>query len=294
MHADEVETDASLVRGLLAAQFPRWAGLPIERVASGGTEFAVYRLGEDLAARLPLHARAEPIVEREHEWLPRLAPLLPLAIPTPLAKGLPDLGYAWKWSVYRWLPGVNATEGTLHDIRAAALDLARLVNALHAIDLPGAPRAFRGVTLASRDATVRRMLDALAGEIDTRAASAAWDAALRVPEWDATPVWIHGDISSGNLLCVDGRLSAVIDFSGVGFGDPAPDLIVAWELLPREERALFREAVRVDDATWARGRGWALSTALIALPYYRETNAEMMRIARRKLTAVLAEAADRA
>ena len=291
MHADEVDTDASLVRGLLAAQYPRWADLPIERIPSGGTEFAVYRVGDDLAVRLPLHLPAVPIVHHEHEWLPRLAPLLPLAIPEPLAKGRPALGYAWPWSVYRWLPGANPADGTIRDLRQAALDLARFVNALHAIDLPRAPRAYRGVTLASRDASVRRALDVLAGEIDTVAAADAWDAALRVPAWDAPPVWIHGDISSGNLLCVCGRLSAVIDFSGVGLGEPAPDLIVAWELLPPEERAVFRRAVRVDDATWARGRGWALSTALIALPYYRETNEEMMRMAGRKLAAVLAEQA---
>src|SRR5439155_14751042 len=86
------------------------------------------------------------------------------------------------------------------------------------------------------------------------------------------PVWIHGDLTPGNLLVEQGRLSAVIDFGCLGVGDPACDLMVAWTLLSGETRDAFRAALAVDDATWARGRGWALSWALIALPYYLETN----------------------
>jgi aminoglycoside phosphotransferase (APT) family kinase protein len=125
--------------------------------------------------------------------------------------------------------------------------------------------------------------------VDTRAVSQAWHRALAATRWDDDPVWIHGDLSPGNLLLVGGRLHAVIDFGGVGIGDPACDLIVAWNLLPAHARDAFRLATGVDDATWARGRGWALSVALIQLPYYAQTNAPLAGNARHVIAQVLAE-----
>jgi aminoglycoside phosphotransferase (APT) family kinase protein len=140
-----------------------------------------------------------------------------------------------------------------------------------------------------RDSQVRAAVDALHGSIDTGAATAAWEAALQAPAWTGPPVWIHGDLSPGNLLAVRGRLSAVIDFGGLGVGDPACDLLVAWNLLPAETRDGFRAALGVDDATWARGRGWGLSVALTALPYYRDTNPVIVRWARQMIDEVLAD-----
>jgi aminoglycoside phosphotransferase (APT) family kinase protein len=125
--------------------------------------------------------------------------------------------------------------------------------------------------------------------IDVGAASSAWDAALRAAEWRRPPVWIHGDLQAGNLLVEQGRLSAVIDFGCLGVGDPACDLTVAWTLLAGESRDAFRAALPVDDATWARGRGWALSVGLIALPYYETTNPVLAGIARRAIAEVLAD-----
>jgi aminoglycoside phosphotransferase (APT) family kinase protein len=294
MHADEIATDAGLVRRLLAAQFPRWADLPIERVVSSGTDHAIYRLGDALAARLPLRPSAAGQVEKEHRWLPLLAPLLPLAVPVPLARGTPGEGYPWPWSVCPWLEGEEAPRERIADPSEAADALAGFVLALQRIDATGGPppgehNFFRGVPLATRDARTRDALARLRGVIDTAAAAAAWEAALRAPAWDGAPVWIHGDLRSGNLLAVRGRISAVIDFGGLGVGDPACDLIVAWELLSAEDRERFRAALGVDHATWARGRGWALSVALIGLPYYLETNADFVRYARRMLDEVLAD-----
>jgi len=289
MHADEVAIDVPLVRRLLAAQFPQWADLAIERVASAGTDNAMYRLGDDMAVRLPRIRWAVDDVDREQHWLPRLAPLLPLAIPVPLGKGEPAAGYPWRWSVYRWLCGENPDVEQFTERRSLALELARFVAALHRIDPAGGPPAGRGVPLAERDAPTRTALDALHGTIETAAATAAWDAALRTPAWAGPPVWVHGDLSAGNLLVVEGRLSAVIDFGGVGIGDPACDLIVAWDLFSGPAREVFGDALGVDEATWSRGRGWALSTALIALPYYRDTNPVIMASARRRLAAVLAD-----
>jgi aminoglycoside phosphotransferase (APT) family kinase protein len=277
MHADEVETDAALVHRLLAAQLPQWADRPIERVESAGTDNAIYRLGDDMAVRLPRRKGAVPQVDKEHEWLPRLAPGLPLLVPVPLAKGQPGEGYPWHWSVCRWLQGENATLERLANPVAAATTLAHFVDALQRIDSTGGPPPgrhsfFRGVPLALRDSYTRTALDALHGVIDVDAATAAWDAALQVPAWHGPSVWIHGDLASGNLLAVEGRLRAVIDFGCLGVGDPASDLIVAWNLFSGESRDVYRAALAVDDATWARGRGLALSVSLVALPYYLRTN----------------------
>lgn len=295
MHADQAHTDVALVRRLLAAQFPRWADLPVAPVPSDGTENAIYRLGDDMAVRLPLRPSGPAQVEKLHRWLPRLAPRLPLAIPVPLGQGEPGEGYPWPWSVCRWLDGENVTPESLTDLDRAARDLAAFIAALQAIDpaggpAPGAHNFHRGVPLATRDGFVRDALAQLEGEIDTAAAAAAWEAALRAPAWAGPPVWIHGDLKTDNLLVTDGRLSGVIDFGGLGVGDPACEVIVAWDLFSGESRAVFRDAVSVDDATWARGRGWALSIALMALPYYRDTNPGMMAYARRLLAEVLADA----
>jgi aminoglycoside phosphotransferase (APT) family kinase protein len=289
MHVDEVDTDASLVRGLLAAQFPQWADLPIEPVASAGTDNAIYRLGDDKTVRLPRIQWATGQVEKEQQWLPKLAPLLPVAIPVPLGKGEPADGYPWRWSIYRWLNGENPAVNRLDDPGSLATKLAQFVAALHRIDPSGGPSAGRGVPLEERDGPTRTAIDALRGIVDTAAVTAAWDIALRAPAWPGPPVWLHGDLSPGNLLSVDGRLSAVIDFGCLGVGDPACDLIVAWNLLPAETRNVFRAALRVDDATWERGRGWALSIALIQLPYYQSTNPVLAAGARHTIGEVLAE-----
>jgi aminoglycoside phosphotransferase (APT) family kinase protein len=291
MHADEVDTDPSLVRRLLAAQFPQWADLPIEPVASSGTDNAIYRLGDDMAVRLPRIGWATGQVDKDELWLPKLAPLLPVAIPVPLGRGEPAEGYPYHWAIHSWLDGENPAVDRLPDSHSLATELAQFVAALRRIDTADGPPAGRGVPLAKRDAPTRTAIDALADlrMIDTAAATAAWDVALQAPAWDGPPVWIHGDLLPGNLLIRDGRLSAVIDFSCLGVGDPACDLIAAWSLFPADARHVFRDALDVDDATWERGRGWAFSIALIQLPYYYETNPALAAVARHTIAAVLAD-----
>ena len=297
MHTDEVHTDVSLVSRLLAAQFPRWADLPVKSVLSAGTDNALYRLGDDMVVRLPRIHWAAGKVDKEQRWLPKLAPLLPLAIPVPLAKGTPGEGYPWYWSVYRWLEGENATIERIADPCQAATDLAQFIAALQRIDPsggppPGAHNSFRGAPLAERDAPTRAAiasLEGMPGTLDLDAATAAWEAALRAPAWRGPLVWIHGDLQSGNLLARQGRLSAVIDFGCLGVGEPAMDLTVAWTLFAGKARDVFRAALAVDDATWARGRGWALSFGLIALPYYHSTNPVLAGIYRYAIDEVLAD-----
>jgi aminoglycoside phosphotransferase (APT) family kinase protein len=275
MHADELLTDVPLVQRLLAAQFPEWAALPIERVPSSGTDNALYRLGDDMVVRLPRIGWAAKDVETDARWLPVLAPLLPVELPELLAHGKPTESYPWDWGVYKWLEGENPVVGSLVSPEVLARDISRFVSALRELDVPGAPPGSRGAPLATRDAETRTAIAELDGTVDTDSVTAVWDGALQVPPWPGPPIWTHGDLLRGNLLLRDGRLTGVIDWSGAGVGDPAADLIAAWSVLPADARETLREELSVDDAMWLRGRGLALSVALLQVPYYRETNPEL-------------------
>lgn len=293
MHPGMHPIDDGLVRRLIAGQFPQWAGLAVERWPSGGTVNAMYRLGDDLVVRLPLVQGGAADVSMEQEWLPRLAPHLPTRIPEVLGAGEPAQGYPWPWSVYRWLAGELPEAGALSEPVLLAEDLAAFVAAMRSITLPAAPKAHRGGPVASLDAETRAAIKELRGipqeDVDCDAAAAVWEEALRAPDWDGPPVWLHADLMPGNLLVDGGRLASVIDFGCTGVGDPACDLFPAWNLLPVDAREVFREALAVDDATWIRGRGRTLSQALIALPYYRRTNPAMAHNARHVIRAVLDE-----
>jgi aminoglycoside phosphotransferase (APT) family kinase protein len=234
-------------------------------------------------------------VASEQEWLPRVAPGLPVAVPEVVGAGEPAEGYPWPWSVYRWLPGKPPQAGELREPAHLAEDLARFVTAMRSITLAGAPHAPPGGPRATQDAATRGSIEELRGipeeDVDCDAVTAVWEDALRAPAWAGPPVWLHADLMPGNLLVDDGgRLSAVIDFGCMGAGDPACDLFPAWNLLPPGAREVFRTALDVDDATWTRGRGRTLSQALIALPYYRTTNPSMASNARHVIPAVLADA----
>ncbi|GAA0588815.1 aminoglycoside phosphotransferase family protein [Streptomyces crystallinus] len=292
-HPDAHPVDDALVRRLVASRFPRWAGLPVVRFPSGGTVNAVYRLGDDMAVRLPLTRGGAEDVAMEQEWLPRLAPLLPTPIPEVLGAGRPAEGFPWAWSVHRWLTGENPEAGALTEPLLLAEDLAGFVGAMRGLTLPGAPPAYRGGPLAALDVATRAAVDELRGipeeGIDCDAVLAVWEDALRAPAWSGPPVWLHADLMPGNLLVDGGRLTAVIDFGCMGVGDPACDLFPAWNLLPADAREVFCDALAVDDATWIRGRGRTLSQALIALPHYRTTNPAMAGNARHVIRAVLGE-----
>jgi len=291
MHADEIETDVALVRRLLAGQFPHWADLPIDPVVSYGTDHDIYRLGDELAARLPRIEWATGQAAKEAEWLPRLAPHLPLAVPAHVATGYPAEGYPFEWSVYTWLPGEDAN-GTIDDLNQAAVDLAAFVKALRQVDVRDAhprPRRGRGAPLADLDEQVRRAIAELGDRVEGDAAVRSWEESLNASGWEGEEVWVHGDLLPGNLLVVDGRLSAVIDFGGLNVGDPACDLQPAWNVFSGESRMRYRAELEVDDESWLRGRGWALYQAVSALPYYWNTNPGMIRQASRALAQVLAD-----
>lgn len=265
----ELVIDASLVRRLIATQFPQWSDLEVRPIEPGGWDNRTFRLGDRMTVRLPSAEHYVQQVEKEHRWLPRLAPHLPLPIPMPLAKGMPGEGFPWRWSVYRWLPGETLAVERVADIRDVAKDLTRFLHAMRQVDtaggpLPGDHNFHRGGPPGFYDAQTRQALTLLEGEVDTTAAREVWEAALAAP-FEEPPVWFHGDIAWGNLLVEHGRLSAVIDFGTSGVGDPACDLAIAWTFFHGESRGVFRDGMELDRGTWARGRGWTLWKALIVL-----------------------------
>ncbi|XVV07912.1 aminoglycoside phosphotransferase family protein [Actinosynnema sp. CA-248983] len=259
--------DAEQVRRLVEDQFPQWADLPVRPVANSGWDNCTFHLGDRMSARLPTAAEYALAVDKEHRWLPVLAPRLPLPIPVPLAKGRPGADYPHPWSIYAWRNGEPATVEGIADPVRFALDLAGFLAALQGIDTADGPRPgkhnwFRGGTLRTYDEQAQRALAKLDGHIDVDLAREIWRTALDAP-WDGVERWFHGDMAAGNLMLDDGELAAVIDFGTCGVGDPACDLAIAWTLLTPDGRRAFRERLSVDDATWARGRGWALWKTLV-------------------------------
>jgi aminoglycoside phosphotransferase (APT) family kinase protein len=257
-----IAADGEQVRRLIEQQFPQWAGLPVEPVASGGWDNWTFHLGAAKMVRLPSASEYALAVSKEHRWLPVLAPQLPLPIPVPLAKGEPGAGYPYSWSVYPWLDGESASADAIADPVRFAVDLAKFLTALRSIDSADGPRPgkhnwFRGGTLRTYNRQTQNALAQVDGHIDAGLARQIWENALDA-RWDGVESWFHGDVAEGNLLLKDGQLAAVIDFGTCGVGDPACDLAIAWTLLTAEGRQAFRERLAVGPAEWARGRGWAL------------------------------------
>ncbi|NEA37840.1 aminoglycoside phosphotransferase family protein, partial [Streptomyces sp. SID11385] len=260
--------DAPLVHRLLAAQFPQWAGLPLAPVPVEGWDNRTYRLGDALTVRLLTGPGYAPAVAKENTWLPRLAPHLPLPVPQVLGQGEPGEGYPYPWSVRRWLDGETVGSAELRSRTDLARELALFARALWAAPV-GGPAAgehswYRGASPAHYDEETRACLAALGGVVDTRAAAEVWDAALAAP-FTGRPGWFHGDLAPGNLLLREGELAAVIDFGTSGVGDPACDLVPAWNMFEGPARAAFRETAAMDEDTWARARGCAPWKALLVL-----------------------------
>jgi len=290
---DEMVIDVSLVRRLIATQFPQWGSLPIKPVEFDGWDNRTFHLGEHLKVRLPSAECYAGQAEKEYQWLPKLAALLPLPIPVPLVLGMPTDEYPWHWSVCPWLDGETSSVERITNLSQFAIDLAQFLIALQSVDctdgpLPAQRNFFRGGPLRVFDAEARAAIMALRGEIETDSATSAWETALRAM-WHGTPCWCHGDVSAGNLLVEHGRLSAVIDFGCSAVGDSACDLAIAWTLFAGDSREAFRAALPLDNATWARGRGWALWKALITLCECIDTNPDKAKQARGVIDEVLAE-----
>lgn len=265
----EVTIDVTQVRQLVDTQFPQWAGLTLKSVEFPGWDNRTFHLGKTMSVRLPSAEGYVPQAAKEQYWLPILAPHLPLPVPALLAQGKPDAYFPWQWGVYRWIEGGTAATEPIENPDELAKTLAHFLRRLQQIDPAGGPVAgqhssFRGASLLTYDEETRTAIDALQSEVDAVLAKEIWELALAAT-WQGPPVWFHGDMAPGNLLVKDGRLTAVIDFGCCGVGDPSCDLVIAWTFLDERSRATFRAELNVDDASWFRGRGWALWKALITL-----------------------------
>ena len=277
---DAAHIDAALVHDLLAEQFPEWRDLPVLPIADGGKDHRNFRLGDALSVRLPSHPDFVPQVEKEQTWLPRLAPVLPLPIPTVHGVGRPSERYPAPWSVYGWIPGETASTAAISDPARLATELAAFLVALRSADAEGAPgpglhSAFRGAPLEHLDDEMGWLFDRVQGS-ERDLAKGIWRDALAAP-YAGRPVWFHGDVSFHNLLVRDGELAAVIDFGCSGVGDPACDTVLVWTFLGGSARDAYRRGLALDDATWARGRGWALWKGLIMITNKPPGQAEFAR-----------------
>lgn len=270
--------DIVLVHKLIDSQFPQWKHLEIKTVEYNGWDNKTFRLGDTMLVRMPSANEYAAKVEIEQRWLPVLAPQLPLQIPTPLEMGKPGHGYPWNWSIYKWIVGDVAAQAKIIDQVTFAKDLAKFLVALHKIDpkngpIPGPHNFYRGGSLAVYDAQMRESIEKLKDRIDVDLVMNIWNDALETT-WSRPPVWVHGDVSLGNLLVKNGKLIAVIDFGGMAVGDPACDLAIAWTFFKGESRDIFQKTLNIDEDTWTRARAWTLWKALIIAAGLSETNAK--------------------
>ncbi|SDE32732.1 aminoglycoside phosphotransferase family protein [Auraticoccus monumenti] len=274
MHEDQVVVGEADVRRLLRAQAPRWADLPVRAVDDFGTDHALFRLGADLVARMPIRPGGGTQAVWEAEWLPRLQPDLPLRLSVPMLLGEPDEDYPLRWSVHPWLPGRAPTREEL-DTPEHASRLAGFIRALQRCPAGGAGlTGSRGLPLQGeqgedRDRLTRAALSRIGDLVDSGAAEAVWQDGVDAPPWSGPGVWFHGDLQPGNVLLEDGRLGAVLDWGCPGVGDPACELAVAWNTFGPGPRADLRAELDVDEDTWRRGRAWAVSVAAMEVDYYR-------------------------
>ncbi len=285
----DVDVTEGLVRALLAAQHPDLADLPLAH-AGGGWDNEMWRLGTDLAVRVPRRELGARLAEHEQRWLPHLAALVPVTIPAPVRRGAPADGYPFPWSVVRWVTGTPAWRQPVAERSAWAPDLADALADLHVPAPPDAPEnPFRGGPLVERDERVRARLDGT----DRAGLLELWADALSAPTWAGPPLWLHGDPHPANLVVRDGHLAGIVDFGDMTAGDPATDLSTAWLTFDADGRRAFRERLAargaVDPATWRRGRGWAVALAsfMAELP---EAEGVISAIGRHAVRGLLAEA----
>lgn len=276
MHDKQPLINELLVQNLIDTQFPEWKNLPIIPVTPGGWDNKTFRLGKNMLVRMPSNKKYEYSVQKEQIWLPKLAPHLPLLIPEPLAFGKPGSGYPYEWSIYRWIEGETVEESSISSYRSFAISLAQFLIALQNINctngpVPGAQNFYRGGSLNVYDSEIRRAITIVKDKIDSKTAMEIWETALAT-SWNKLPVWVHGDISIGNLLLKKGHLIAVIDFGGLAIGDPSCDLAITWTFFTEEIRETFRKMFLFDADTWARGRAWTLWKALLIASGLSQTN----------------------
>jgi aminoglycoside phosphotransferase (APT) family kinase protein len=267
--AAEIDVTQDLVRRLIETQFPDLSKRAVTLVANGWDN-VIFRLGDDLVVRLPRRQLGADLVQHEHRWVPDLAKRLPIPIAAPLRAGLPSQEYPWAWSICPWFDGEVAADSALRDPLTQAQRLGDFVAAFHTPAPPDAPdNPLRGQPMAFLRPRVSDNIERLGSTIDSRSAVALATELFDVDDWAGTPLWLHGDLHTANLIVHDGEIVAVLDLGDITSGDPAVDLAVAWMLFDEDARTVFRSAAgavfTIDDATWVRGRAWALHFSLLYL-----------------------------
>ncbi len=292
---NKLEITTQLATALIAEQFPQFSHLSISPVPHGGNDNRTFHLGSDMLIRLPSAEGYVRQVEKEQKWLPKIAPLLPLPIPVPIAMGMPSPSYPWNWSIYKWLEGESANSLALSDthLETIAAQLAHFLNAFHQFDAAGAPAPglhnwWRAAHTSVYDEQTRELIEKLKSFIDVDKASKLWQRALN-SKWEKEPVWVHGDVASGNLLVKDNRLAAVIDFGCMGIGDPACDLTIAWTFFRGKSREIFKSKMPLDEETWTRARGWAMWKALYEISVLKNKSGAALAKQMQIIDAVMSE-----
>jgi aminoglycoside phosphotransferase (APT) family kinase protein len=296
MHEDELPIEEKLVYRLLKSQCPILSHLSLKPVVSNGTDHALFKLGNDYVVRLPRidpNSRVSDNIKKECQWLVTIAKLLSTPISEPIYQGSPEVFYPYVWAINKWHNGQNPCFEISNEYALLAKDLAIFLNELHAIRLANGPISRRGLPLNSVDIETINAIKQLEEEINIQSVSMLWKRLLITPSWNKPSVWVHGDLLPGNIIVQNNRLTAIIDFSDIGMGDPSCDLIIAWCLFNEESRIIFRNHLNeIDDDTWQRGKAWALSIALIILPYYRDTNPALVMLAKRIIENIMLDQVD--
>jgi aminoglycoside phosphotransferase (APT) family kinase protein len=283
-----------MVRALVGGQFPKLATLPIEPVHSEGTVNAIFRIGEELAARFPLQLDD---VDTTRRWLQteagaarELLAHTRVPVPEPVAICEPGSGYPSPWSIQTWVPGTTASDTDTSASDHFAHDLAEFIEQVRSIDVAG--RTFtangRGGDLRSHDNWMETCFNESTRLVDVPRLRQIWDRLRQLPR-NSLDVMTHGDLIPGNVLVSAGRLTGILDIGGLGPADPALDLVGAWHLLDTDRRQLLRADLGCDDLEWERGKAWALHQAIGAIWYYIDSNPPMHRMGRRTLERILAD-----
>jgi aminoglycoside phosphotransferase (APT) family kinase protein len=261
----------ALVKKLIAQQFPEFANLTIQSVKIQGHDNRTFRLGPNMSIRMPTAKDYALKVPKEQVLLPQLKAHLTTAIPIPLKMGQPSIDYPFNFSIYQWIEGESANEIQIDDkgLEHLASTLAQFLKELQSIHTadgpkPGLHNWWRGAHISVYDKQARFQIEKLKDIIDSRKALALWENALKL-KWQNQPVWIHGDFASGNILIKNGKLSGIIDFGGLGIGDPACDLVIAWTFLRGKSREIFKQKIDLDNDTWVRAQAWCLWKATFEL-----------------------------
>lgn len=279
-----------LAHKLILKQFPEYGHLPVKSVEKQGHDNRSFRLGDEMLIRMPTDEQYALKVAKEQDLLPKLASYLSFDITAPIKMGALSADYPYPFSIYKWLEGksinlINKEEINLEEL---AFDMAIFLKELQLIkdvsgSMPGQHNWWRGDHISVYDKDAQEQIAKLAGIIDAEKAMDLWNRALST-KWNKVPVWIHGDFAIGNMLMKDGKLSAVIDFGGIGMGDPACDLVIAWTYLEEKSREIFIREMNLDEDTWTRAKAWALWKASFHLCENSNAGSEHKRIIKEVLS----------